>query len=82
MQKTHFLENIVSEFFINILMKTFSCELCHEKRGLCVLKGRLKKSVKAPLQVLDFTSIFDLTGALGALKSHTYIFFFRVTSFS
>lgn len=30
-------------------MKTFSCDLCLKKWGLCVLKGRFEKGVKAPL---------------------------------
>ena len=44
-------------------MKTFSCELCLKKWGLCVLKGHFKKGVKAPLQVIDFPSIFGVLGA-------------------
>ena len=46
-------------------MKTFSCELYHEKRGLKGLKGALEKTVKAPLQVLDFPSILGVWGLKG-----------------
>lgn len=46
-------------------MKTVSCDICLKKWGLCVLKGHSKKNVKAPMQVIDFTSIFDLMGREG-----------------
>ena len=57
-------------------MKTFSCEQCLKKMGALGALGALEKNVKAPSHVLDFTSVFDLMGALGALKSlYLYIFF-------
>ena len=62
LQKFEFFRNVSRKFFTNNFMKTLSCDLCLKNWGLKGLKGALEKTVKAPLQVLDFPSVFDLWG--------------------